>query len=257
MNEGECWVQEYIHEAKLLVAGERGLVIEFGEEISPKVNKFVHQLTRRLNDGAVKGILEVVPTYRSVMVYFDPLTLARQALEIYIRECIVRIEPQKNEDLPSKLIRIPVCYGGVLGPDLEYVTRYTGLPAEKVIELHTSKAYLVYMLGFTPGFPYLGSLSDELVIPRKDKPLPRVPAGSVGITGNQTGFYPSESQGEWWLIGRTPLKTVDLESSQSFLVAPGDYVQFFAVSLEEYFTIRKAVDKGSYDYKAVPYQGDV
>lgn len=239
-------MHEYIYEVKLLVAGECGLVIEFGEGVSPKVNKYVHQLTRRLNDGGLTGILEVVPTYRSVMVYFDPLMIARQALEAYVRECIVRMEPQKNEDLPSKLIRIPVCYGGVLGPDLEYVTRYTGLTAEKVIDLHTSKAYLVYMLGFTPGFPYLGSLSDELVIPRKDKPLQRVPAGSVGITGNQTGFYPGESQGEWWLIGRTPVKTVDLESSESFLVSPGDYVQFFSISMEEYFAIRQEEARGRY-----------
>lgn len=239
-------MHDYVQEAKLLVAGESGLVIEFGDNISPEVNMFVQQLTRRLNDGKITGIVEVVPTYRSVMVYFDPLMITRQVLAGTIKEMIGGIEPHQLGDLPSRLIKVPVCYGGVLGPDLEYVARYTGLSTEQVIDLHTSKVYLVYMLGFTPGFPYLGSLSDQLVIPRKGKPLPRVPAGSVGITGNQTGFYPSESQGEWWLIGRTPIKTIDLTNRQSFLVAPGDSVQFFAVSLKEYFKIRKEVAKGQY-----------
>lgn len=243
---------DYIHGVKFLVAGECGLAIQFGHDISPEINLFVQRLTRLLQEANREGISEVVPTYRSVMVYFDPLAITRQALREYIEGLIAELVPQKLEALPSRLITVPVCYGGVLGPDLEYVSRYTGLSAEAVVKLHTSQPYLVYMLGFTPGFPYLGSLADELVMPRKEKPLPRVPAGSVGIAGNQTGFYPGESQGEWWLIGRTPLKTIDLSRRQSFLVAPGDYVQFQAIALSDYFSLRKAVAQGKYQPNIVP-----
>lgn len=242
---------DYLHEVKFLVAGECGLLIQFGEGISPKINRFVQQLTRLLQERELEGIAEVVPTYRSVMIHFEPLVLTRQSLIAYVEELIAGLLPQKLETLPSRLIKVPVCYGGVLGPDLEYVSRFTGLSPDAVIQLHTSQAYLVYMLGFTPGFPYLGTLADELVMPRKEKPLTRVPAGSVGIAGSQTGFYPGESQGEWWLIGRTPIKTVDLLSHRSFLVSPGDYVRFEAISLEEYFALRKTVMLGEYQPEIV------
>lgn len=237
---------DYLHEVKLLVAGECGLVVEFGDSISPEIAMLVQQLTRLLAAGKQPGIIEVVPTYRSVMVYFDPLICMRKALSGYISKLIADIEPKKLGKLPARVVKVPVCYGGVLGPDLEYVARFTGLSTDEVIALHTSQTYLVYMLGFTPGFPYLGSLPDKIVVPRKKKPLAKVPAGSVGIAGNQTGVYSSESQGEWWLIGRTPLKFVNLTGSSSFLVSPGDYVQFVAISMEEYFQLRQAVDKGGF-----------
>jgi inhibitor of KinA len=239
-------MRDYERQAKLLTAGEGGMVVEFGCEISPALGSFVHQLTRLLSARKLAGVLEIVPTYRSVSIYFDPLVITRQALAKHITEILAKLKPPEADDLRTRIVHVPVSYGGVLGPELEVVARHAGLLTHEVIEIHTAKPYLVYMLGFIPGFPYLGGLSPKLYIPRIEKPRAKVPAGSVGIGGNQTGFYPIESQGEWWLIGRTPLRVFNPESDQPFLVAAGDYVQFFCVSLEEYFTIRRAVQAGTY-----------
>ncbi|HWR45613.1 5-oxoprolinase subunit PxpB [Sporomusa sp.] len=236
---------------KLQMAGEYGLVIELGAVISPDINALVLQLTRLLLENNRCGILEVVPTYRSVTVYFDPLLLSREALTELIQKLLGQLQPQEIGCLPSRVVYIPVCYGGVLGPDLDFVAKYTGLSAREVVTAHTAKPYLVYMLGFTPGFPYLGGLPEKLVVPRQETPRNKVPAGSVGIGGNQTGFYPIESTGEWWLIGRTPLKAFDPQRSNPFLVAAGDYVQFVDIGIDDYFTIRRDVTAGVYRLEVV------
>lgn len=239
-------MNNFLADVKLLVAGEHGLVVEFGSVISPGINLLVQQFTRLIIADTIPGIVEVVPTYRSVTVYFDPLIITQQNLSRFVKKILSDIKPRELETLSSVIVHVPVCYGGVLGPDLEYVARYAGLSLREVIKVHTSKPYLVYMLGFTPGFPYLGGLQEQLVVPRQEKPRINVPAGSVGIGGNQTGFYPSESPGEWWLIGRTPLKAFDPQQSNPFLVAAGDYVQFVAIELDEYFKIRREVAAGIY-----------
>lgn len=244
-----------LQDVKLLVAGENGLVVEFGSIVSPEINVLVQQTTRLLAAGTTDGIVEIVPTYRSVNIYFDPLVITRQDLSRYIMQTLRDIRPQQLECLSSRLVDVPVCYGGVLGPDLEYVARYTGLSAREVITIHTSRPYLVYMLGFTPGFPYLGGLSEKLMMPRQEQPRPKVPAGSVGIAGNQTGFYPIESQGEWSLIGRTPLRAFNPDNSNPFLVAAGDYVQFQEIGMDEYFKIRRAVAAGTYIPKSSVWNG--
>lgn len=235
-----------LQDIKLMVAGEYGLVVELGAVISPEVNALVLQLTRLLTDSNCQGILEIVPTYRSVAVYFDPLTLTREDLTKLIHQLLGQLKPMETECALARVVYVPVCYGGVLGPDLEFVAKYIGLSVREVIAAHTVKPYLVYMLGFTPGFPYLGGLPEQLVVPRQETPRNQVPAGSVGIGGNQTGFYPIESPGEWWLIGRTPLKAFDPKRSNPFLVAAGDYVQFVDIGIDEYFTIRREVAAGLY-----------
>jgi inhibitor of KinA len=239
-------MHSYVNEVKMLVAGESGLVIEFGTVISPEINELVQQLTRLLTATIIEGILEVVPTYRSVTVYFDPLSITRQHLSQCIQQMLSEIKPQELKRVSSKIVHVPVCYGGVLGPDLEFLARYTGLSAREVITIHTSKPYLVYMLGFTPGFPYLGGLPAQIVVPRQEKPRVKVPAGSVGIGGNQTGFYPIESSGEWWLIGRTPIKAFNPKNRQPFLVSAGDFLHFVDISMNEYFAIRREVEAGTY-----------
>lgn len=231
---------------QLYIAGERGLVVEFGSTISPRINELVKQFTGVIEASEIPGIVEVVPTYRSVTIYFDPLVISRQQLSQVVKKIFSDLKPRTEEVLRSVIVRVPVCYGGVLGPDLAYVAKYTGLSAQDVIKKHTAKPYLVYMLGFTPGFPYLGGLQEELVVPRQKNPRRAVPEGSVGIGGNQTGFYPSESPGEWWLIGRTPLRTFNPKSSTPFLVAVGDYVQFVPIELDEYFYIRREVAADTY-----------
>ncbi|WP_425058841.1 5-oxoprolinase subunit B [Sporomusa carbonis] len=239
-------MNDCLSNVKLLVAGEYGLVIEFGTVISPEINQLVRQLTILITSNPIKGIVEVVPTYRSVTVYFDPLSVTRQELSRFILQLLSTVKLQELDRVSSKMVHIPVCYGGVLGPDLEFVARYTGLSAREVITIHTSKPYLVYMLGFTPGFPYLGGLSEQLMVPRQEKPRAKVPAGSVGIGGNQTGFYPIESPGEWWLIGRTPIRAFNPEGNPPFLVAAGDYLHFVDITIDEYFTIRRDVETGAY-----------
>jgi inhibitor of KinA len=236
-------------------AGEFGLVVELGTVISPEINALVQQLTRLLTAQNRPGILEVVPTYRSVAVYFDPLVVTRQDLAASIRTLYTGIKPLKLAELPARVVYVPVCYGGVLGPDLEFVARYTGLSAGEVIVLHTNRPYLVYMLGFTPGFPYLGGLPEKLIVPRQETPRSKVPAGSVGIGGNQTGLYPVERPGGWGLIGRTPLRAFDPQRSNPFLVTAGDYIQFVEIDIDEYFKIRREVAAGNYCLQTKLYDG--
>ncbi|WP_378955235.1 5-oxoprolinase subunit PxpB [Pelosinus sp. sgz500959] len=238
-----------INGVKLLVAGEHGLILEFGATISPEINALVQQCTRLLNRKKIAGIIELVPTYRSLAVYFNPLVVTRQELSQIITEMISELHQLDKECLGAKIVQIPVCYGGVLGPDLEFVARSVGLSAQEVIKIHTSKPYLVYMLGFTPGFPYLGGLPDQIAVPRQEKLRINIPAGSVGIGGNQTGFYPTESKGEWWLIGRTPIKAFNSKDNNPFLVSSGDYLHFVHVGIDEYFAIRQEVEKGNYKPK--------
>jgi inhibitor of KinA len=239
----------FLDDVKLLPAGEGGLVVEFGTIISPVINLCVQTFMRMVSAAKVSGIIEVVPSYCSAVIYFDPFKITRASLTKQVEVILADLQLNRFENLAWRVVHIPVCYGGVLGPDLEYVAKYTGLMAEQVIKLHTRQPYLVYMLGFTPGFPYLGGLSDLLIVPRQEKPRSRVPIGSVGIGGNQTGFYSIESPGEWWLIGRTPLKAFDPARLEPFLLAPGDYVQFESIGLEQYFSIRQAVAQGVYQIK--------
>ncbi|CQR71005.1 Kinase A inhibitor [Sporomusa ovata DSM 2662] len=239
-------MKKWLSGVRMLVAGEYGLVIEFDPEISPAINRRVQQLAGLLNSSLLPGVIEVVPTYRTVMVYYDPLVIARQELSGVISQMLCKMNPQSSLPTESKTVYVPVCYGGVLGPDLEHVARYTRLTAAEVIDIHTATSYLVYMLGFTPGFPYLGGLAEQLAMPRQEKPRAKVPAGSVGIGGSQTGLYPVESPGEWWLIGRTPVKAFNPKNSRPFLFSPGDYLQFYAITVEEYFAIRREVAAGTY-----------
>ena len=239
-------INDSLCEIKMLVASEYGLVVEFGTVITPEINALAQYLTQLLISKRIEGIIEVIPTYRSVMINFDPLCITRFDLSEMIRQTLHEMKPQDIEMLSPKVVYVPVCYGGVFGPDLDLVSRYTGLSVKEVIEIHTSKPYLVYMLGFTPGFPYLGGMSEKLAVPRREKPRAKIPKGSVGIGGSQTGFYPIESPGEWWLIGRTPVKAFNVNSVNPFLFSAGDYLHFFQITIDEYFTIRREVEANTY-----------
>lgn len=239
-------MNDCLRNVKLFVASESGLVVEFGTVISPEINALTQQLTGLLTRQKIDGIIEVIPTYRSVMINFDPLSITRASLSERIWQAIGDIKTQNIEELSHRIIYIPVCYGGVLGPDLEFVARHTGLSVKEVIKIHTSKPYLVYMLGFNPGFPYLGGMSDKIAVPRLEELRTKIPAGSVGIGRNQTGFYPIESTGGWRLIGRTPMRAFNLASKNPFLFSAGDYLHFVEIHIDEYFTIRRKVEDGTY-----------
>ena len=234
-------------EVRMLSAGERGLVVEMGNLISPEVNARVQRLARRISQRNVEGVIEIVPTYRSLLVYFDPLSIGRSALAEAIWQMLASeadVETAEKEGV--RVVRVPVCYGGEFGPDLDYVAQHNRLSVEEVITIHSSKPYLVYMLGFTPGFPYLGGMSDKIAAPRLEKPRAKIPQGSVGIAGAQTGLYPIESPGGWRLIGRTPLKPFLPGAANPFLFAAGDYLRFIPISPEEYHRIRREVETGAY-----------
>lgn len=238
--------EDLMPEVKMLMAGEQGLVADFGNIISENVNNVVQQLAARLNRSQTAGITEVVPTYRSVMVYFDPILIKRSALTAIICDLLGQIIAGIGTPPPRRTISVPVCYGGVFGPDMDFVARHTGLSVPEVIAIHTATSYLIYMLGFIPAFPYLGGLSEKLIVPRVSKTRPRIPEGSVGIAARLTGFYTLESAGEWRIIGRTPLKAFNPEASNPFAFTAGDYLRFTSVSVDEFFAIRRQVEKGNY-----------
>ena len=225
--------------------GESALVVEFGSSIDPAINARVHGLARRLNQAAHAGVLETVPTYRSLMVLFDPLILHRDVLkQIIASSCAAPDE--SHASAAGILTLIPVAYGANFGPDLAFVAQHNGLSEEQVIALHTSTPCLVYMLGFTPGFPYLGGMNPRLATPRLESPRQSIPAGSVGIAGAQTGIYPVTSPGGWRLIGRTPLTLFHPQTQQPFLFSAGEYLQFTQISAAEFEQIRADVAAGRY-----------
>lgn len=209
-------------------AGDGALVVELGEGIDRKINAKVQALAFALERQGFEGLLEVVPAYRSLMVYYDPL---RTELSTLMERLIALGERLEELPLPKRqVVEIPTVYGGVFGPDLSFVAEYHGLTEDEVIELHTRPLYHVYLLGFTPGFAYLGDLPQELATPRLRTPRSKVPAGSVGIGGNQTGIYPLESPGGWRIIGRTFISLFDPAKEPPTLLLPGDQVKFIRIS---------------------------
>ncbi len=229
---------------KFLPAGDSALVVEVGNEISEDVNMLVRNLMLALEKENIVGIKEMVPTYRSLMIYYHPFTLSCTEL----KEKILFVQENLQEtDLPSpRTVFIPTLYGGEKGADLEFVSRHNGLTPAEVIKIHTHSHYLVYMLGFTPGFCYLGGLSEKISTPRLTNPRTKIPAGSVGIAGNQTGIYPVESPGGWQIIGQTPLKLYDPHASKPILLQAGDYLKFHAISEKEFTAIQEEIAQNQF-----------
>jgi len=227
-------------------AGEKGLVVDFGNLIDPGVNGCVHRLARVIAENLPDDVIEVIPTYRSLMVYFDPLQISRESLSDKIRLYLDNTAGSSSQGDRATVVSIPVCYGAEFGPDLDFVAGHNKLSIQEVIDIHTSKPYLVYMLGFTPGFPYLGGMSERIAAPRLAQPRVAIPAGSVGIAGSQTGIYPIESPGGWQLIGRTPLRVFNPGSADPFLFAAGNFLRFRAIDATAFEDIRRQVETGSY-----------
>jgi len=192
---------------KVIPGGDSALVVEFEDRIDPEVNARAVRLADAITAERIGGVLDVVPTYRSVAVYFDPLRVEYDRLCGYLD----RVDPEASVtvDHSADIIRIPVCYGGELGPDLLEVANFAGTTEQEVIALHTGSPYRVYMLGFVPGFAYMCSVDPRIAMPRRATPRVRVPLGSVGIGGVQTGVYPADTPGGWRLVGRTPIKPFD------------------------------------------------
>ncbi len=218
--------------ARIVPASDQSLLIYFGEEITIHAHEQIRKLLHLLEAEPVPGVRNLHPAYCSLLVKFDALKCRHEALEKELRKYLGRLERVK---LPEpREVEIPVCYGGELGPDLEDVASTHGITPERVIELHSSTTYFVYFLGFAPGFAYLGELSQELVTPRLPSPRKKVPAGSVGIAGNQTGVYPFETPGGWRLLGRTPLAMFRTDRGELSLLSIGDRVRFVPISRERF-----------------------
>ena len=220
------------------------MVIEFGSEIDPDVNALVHGMTRAIERAQLDGVVELVPTYRSITLHYEPYltrpdTLRRQILSLDAGE--------SGEVGGQRLVEIPTLYGGEYGPDIGFVAENAGLSEAETIKIHSGANYLVYAMGFSPGFPYLGGLDARLNTPRLKTPRTLIPAGSVGIAETQTGAYPVASPGGWQLIGRTPLKLFDPESDPPTVINAGDRVQFVPLAnVESFKRIERQIKNGSY-----------
>jgi inhibitor of KinA len=212
---------------RILPVGDAALVVEFGDEIHPDIHRRVLALDHALAADPFPGLRETVPTYRSLLVYYDPRQLSWDEARRLVANALAR---STDTPMPEpREVEIPVVYGGEFGPDIGFVAAHTGLSEEEVVRLHTSVTYTVYMLGFAPGFVYLGGLPEALATPRLPTPRPSVPAGSVGIAGLQTGIYGLSTPGGWRLIGRTPLTMLDLNRQPPTLLQPGDRVRFVRI----------------------------
>jgi len=236
--------------ARYLPAGDRAMIIEFGNAISEKIHTKILAMKTTLMENPVAGVTEVVPTYRSLMVYYDPLIITWTRLHAELK----RIEAGLNGfSLPkARVVEIPTVYGGDFGPDLATVAEHCCLTMEEVIAVHSETNYLIYMLGFTPGFPYLGGLPEIIATPRRAIPRSVIPAGSVGIAGKQTGIYPIASPGGWQLIGRTPLILFNPNVVPPTLLQPGDYLRFRQICDTEYRLIVEQIAAGQ--YKPIVYR---
>jgi inhibitor of KinA len=217
---------------RILAAGDQALLIEFGEEIKPAINRRVQAFTKRASQQRISGIGELVPSYCTALVYYDPLLLSFAQAASWAGEFLSGGSVEV-ESAPT-IKKVPVLYGGPYGSDLDFVAEHNGISVEEVIRFHTSQTYLVYVVGFSPGFTAMGTVPEKIQAPRLSTPRTRVPAGSVGIGGVQTGIYPVESPGGWRLIGRTPLRLFDLNWTPPSHFQAGDYARFYSISEEEF-----------------------
>lgn len=220
------------HKFQYRIMGDRSVLIELGDEISPQVNRRVREFYVVLLENPIEGLIEIVPAYRSFLIIYDPLKLDLVMIKNRLEDLQKKIE---GIEIPQpKTLEIPVVYGGEYGPDMEWVARYHNIRVEEVIQLHTGTTYQVYMIGFMPGFPYMGELPGSLATPRRETPRTVIPQGSVAIAQRQTGIYPVESPGGWQILGRTPLKLFNPHHSPPTLLEMGDVVQFFSIGEEEF-----------------------
>lgn len=231
-----CW-------PRFLPAGECALSVEFAPEISPETSQRVRALLSALDRSPPAGLRDLVPSYRALLILYDPLELEYERLTALVEELL---EDSTPSAAPSRHVTLPVCYGADFGPDLRDVAERAGLTIDEVIAIHSEAEYLVYFLGFAPGFPYLGGLDARLSTPRLPRPRTSVPAGSVGIGGEQTGVYSLSTPGGWRLLGRTPVPLYNPAAPEPFLLRAGDRLRFEAVERATYDGIAAEVSAGLY-----------
>lgn len=233
-----------MEKVKILTAGDSSVLIEFGKEISPEINAKITALVHLMKEQHIEGVVDMIPAFSSLLINYDPRVVTHGKMKRRL-EKLLKLEVQEEES-GVRIIEIPVCYGGEYGPDLENIAKNAGLSTDEVIAIHSSRDYLIYMLGFLPGFSYLGGLDERIHTPRLANPRIRIPAGSVGIGGSQTGIYPLDSPGGWQLLGLTPVKTYDPQRETPILFEAGDYIRFVPVTETQFMEIKEQVDAGTY-----------
>jgi inhibitor of KinA len=216
----------------IVAAGDSAVIVELEDRIDVSVNEQAIAIAESVERAKIIGVLDVVPTYRSVAIYFDPLRVDYAALIAHIERDSASVSHAGRTTRPP--VRIAVCYDPEFGIDLQEVAAFAGLSEAEVVRLHTTATYRVFMLGFVAGFAYLGTVDSRIAMPRRPTPRLRVSPGSVAIAGVQTGVYPAETPGGWRLVGRTPIKPFEPDRAEPFLLKAGDAVQFFAITRAEY-----------------------
>lgn len=229
---------------RLVPSGDTALVVEFGDTVDRELNARVLALARRLGAAQIPGVVEQVPTFRSLMVHYDPVRLLFKDLCGEVERLLAGLEPEARA---GRVFTLPVCYGGDLGPDLENVARVKGMTPEEVVRRHAAVTYNVYCIGFMPGLAYMGDSDARLELPRLETPRVRVPMGSVSIAMRQTVIYPLESPGGWHLLGRTPVRLFDLRRENAALLEPGDQVRFEPVPRARYDALEAMAAAGTLD----------
>ena len=226
---------------KIIQSSENSLLIQFENKIHETINRKIRILCDYFENHKIKGIIEYIPYYTAISIVYNPFEfklhegfpLLKNEIENIINSLDFSKEYKEN------IVEVPVCYEEDFGPDIKYVAKYNNISIEEVKSIHTSGKYLVYMLGFAPGFPYLGGMNKKIATPRKETPRLKIPEGSVGIAGMQTGVYPIETPGGWQIIGRTPLKLFNLESPKKSFLKCGDVVKFKEISIKEYNSLKE------------------
>ena len=232
--------------------GDCAISIDFGQVIDPKINRHIRQTIERIQELNLEGIIELVPTYCALLLQYDAMLYSYSELCNIIEPTLEQNVADNDNELVT-VVEIPTVYGGEFGPDLGFVASHNNLSEDEVVSIHSGTDYLVYMLGFIPGFTYLGGMDPRIATPRLSSPRTLIPAGSVGIAGEQTGTYPSDSPGGWQIIGRTPVTMYDISKEQAALLSAGDYVRYVPIDEAEYNRIKEL---GS-DYVPSMYEVEV
>ncbi len=234
MAESTASVSKVVEFPRIVPAGDSAILVELGSEIDPAINDQVYSLAASVRSEHISAVIELVPTYRSLLVIYDSL-VAGYAEMYSILSKLAEDSVSANADVASisRIIELPVVYGGEDGPDIDAVAEHAGLSVQEVIDIHSGVDYRVYMIGFAPGFPYLGGLDERIATPRLKTPRLSVPAGAVGIAETQTGVYPNASPGGWQLIGRTTAALFDVTGESPSLITPGAKVRFVPVTAHD------------------------